>query len=66
MNTCPYCGKQKKKKTGYTWESERYGTIFIPDVEYLQCECGAEEISSEILEKVEEEKRRLAECAAFV
>jgi len=59
MNTCPYCGKQQQKKNGYTWKSEYYGTIFIPDVEYLQCECGAEEISNEILKKVEEEQQRL-------
>lgn len=59
MNTCSCCGKQQQKKSGYTWESKFYGTIFIPDVEYLHCECGAEEISSEILKMVEEEEQRL-------
>ena len=59
MDTCSYCGKQQRKRTGYTWESEYYGTISIPDAEYLQCECGAEEVSSEVLKRVEEEQQRL-------
>jgi hypothetical protein len=59
MNICSCCGKQQHKKKGYIWKSEFYGTISIPGVEYLHCECGAEEISNEILKMVEEEQQRL-------
>lgn len=58
MNQCCHCGRQMRKKKGYTWNSEFYGRIILPDAEYWHCSCGADEISHETHQTLEEITRQ--------
>ncbi|MGI6353768.1 MAG: YgiT-type zinc finger protein [Lentisphaerae bacterium] len=60
MKTCFTCGEKMTPRDTYIEHDEYVGIITIPNVKYFVCRrCGEESVSGEILQKIDEEYKRL-------